>query len=381
MSGNEDPAWEEKLELARKQVEEVTDNIINNFFRRQHLMREIADAKSQEGDEQPIFQHQREVNLINKYVEKAKKQGINSTMVELLVGELMSFGKFEQLEILNRSEILSTKQEAPEFLANNLKKLTARVAKDYKEHNEGWSATKLITQREREYIKEAFGATNTEEKPDLAIDLGCANGESTQWLSKNFKRVVGYDISPEFIATAKEQNLATVTFQEVDLENGIPQEDNSVDMVLANFGSASEVSSNIFEETSRVLKVGGKAFLSFYNKEAIANKWWRPWNNALPIKINPKNNTLDVQYKGTIYTLKAISVSEGTIKSKAKENGLIVSKISCSNHFWDFCPSLFFHDEFGAEDDVIESIAEHENKSEETSPFLGQYIQTIVEKK
>ena len=381
MSESEDPAWEEKLEKARKDVEEVTDNIIDNFFKRQQLMREIADAKSQKGDEQPIFQHQREVNLINKYVEKAKEKGINVKMVELLVGELMSFGKLEQLTILNRSEILNANQVAPEILRKNLEKLTAQVAKDYKEHNEGWSATKLITQHEREYIKEAFESTISGEKPDLAIDLGCADGKSTKWLSNNFKRVIGYDISPEFISIAKDQKLPTADFQEVDLEKGIPQKDNSVDMILANFGSASEVSSNIFEETSRVLKEGGKAFLSFYNKEAIANKWWRPWNNALPIKINPKNNTLDVQYKGTIYTIKAISVSDQTIQQQAQENGLKVSKVSSSNHFWDFCPSLFFHDEFGAEEKVIQSIAEHENKNEETPPFLGQYLQTIVEKR
>jgi ubiquinone/menaquinone biosynthesis C-methylase UbiE/chorismate mutase len=381
MSGKEDPAWEEKLEQARKDVEEVTDNIIDNFFKRQKLMREIADAKNQKGDEQPIFQHQREVNLINKYVEKAKKEGINATMVELLVGELMSFGKWEQGKILNRKGYLNTNPENPEVLKTNLKKLTAQVAKHYDAYDKEWNATTHIINRERECIKEAFKVATPDEKHDLAIDLGCANGDSTQWLSKNFKRVIGYDISPEFVAIAKEKNLPSVEFKEVDLENGIPQDDNSVDLVLANFGSASEVSSNIFAETSRVLKVGGKAFLSFYNEEALANKWWRPWTNAFPIMINPANSTLDVEYKGTVYTIKAIPATAQSIQRQAEENGLKVSKISGSNHFWDFCPSLFFHDEFGAEEKVIQSIAEHENKTEETPPFLGQYLQTILEKR
>lgn len=380
MSESKDPAWEEKLEKARKGVEEVTDNIIDNFFERQKLMREIADAKSQKGDEQPIFQHQREVNLINKYVEKANKEGINATMVELLVGELMSFGKWEQGKILNRTSYLNTKPENPEVLKTNLKKLTAQAAKYYDAYDKEWNATTHIINRERECIKEAFKITNQKEKPDLAIDLGCANGDSTQWLSKNFKRVIGYDISPEFISIAKEKKLPSAEFKVVDLENGIPKEDNSVEMVLANFGSASEVSSNIFAETSRVLKAGGKAFLSFYNKEAIANKWWRPWTNAFPIMINPSNNTLDVEYKGKVYTIKAIPATAQTIQSQAEENGLKVSKLSSSNHFWDFCPSLFFHDEFGAEDKVIESISENEIKTEEFPPFLGQYLQTIVEK-
>lgn len=381
MSGNEDPAWEEKLEQARKGVEEVTDIIVDNFFKRQKLMREIADAKNQKGDEQPIFQHQREVNLINKYVEKAKTEGINSKMVELLVGELMSFGKWEQGKILNRKNYLSTKEVSSATLKDNLIRLTAQVAKHYHAYDEGWNATTHIIRRERECIKEAFKVSSSKEKPNLAIDLGCANGESTQWLAKNFKRVVGYDISPDFIAIAKEKNVPTADFQEVDLENGIPQTDSSVDMVLANFGSASEISSNVFAETSRVLKAGGKAFLSFYNKEAIANKWWRPWTNAFPIMINPSNNTLDVEYKGTVFTIKAIPATAHTINRQAEENGLKVLKVSGSNHFWDFCPSLFFHAEFGAEEKVIQSIDEHEIKTEETPPFLGQYIQAIVEKK
>ena len=161
---------------------------------------------------------------------------------------------------------------------------------------------------------------------------------------------------------------------------GIPQKNNSVDLVMANFGSASEVSSNIFEETARVLKVGGKAFLSFYNKEALVNRWWRPWTNAFPIMINSSNNSLDVEYKGKIYTIKAIPTNEQTINQQSINNGLKVLKISCSNHFWDFCPSLFFHEEYGAKEEVIKSIADHEIKNEEASPFLGQYLYAIVEK-
>lgn len=65
------------------------------------------------------------------------------------------------------------------------------------------------------------------------------------------------------------------------MECGIPAEDASVDFVVANFGSASEISSDIFPEISRVLTSGGVAYLSFYNNSALSNTWWQPGQTSI----------------------------------------------------------------------------------------------------
>ena len=96
--------------------------------------------------------------------------------------------------------------------------------------------------------------------------------------------------------------------------------------------------------------------------------------------LNPINNTLDVKYKEKVYTIKAIPATAESINIQALENSLKVTKVCGSNHFWDFCPSLFFHNEFGVEKEVIQTLTEREIKTEEVPPFLGQYLQVIVEK-
>jgi ubiquinone/menaquinone biosynthesis C-methylase UbiE len=65
-------------------------------------------------------------------------------------------------------------------------------------------------------------------------------------------------------------------YTEIDLTTGIPMSDTSVDFLVSSFGSAGEVHPDIISEVNRVLKPGGKAWLSFYNKDAFAHIWWQP---------------------------------------------------------------------------------------------------------
>ena len=367
----------EKLAQMRKKVDSITDSIVSNFFERQKLMKEIANVKNQKGDEQPIFQHQREVDLINKYVRNAKKEGINPEMVELLVWELMSFGKSEQAEILNRDVYLDTSAVPSDVLKQHLEDLTDKVAKkDYRNYGKNWDATQHIILREKESVKQIIEEMEAnDESLDLAIDLGCADGVATEKIVGKFKKIIGYDISQLLLDSAKER-YPTADFIKHDLEKGIPVADNSADFILSNLGSASEVSSEIFKEISRVLKPNGKAFLSFYNKDAIITKWWRHWTNAFCIMINPHNDTVDVEVDGRVYRIKAIATNAQEINQKVLDNDLRVVEMSGSNHFWDFCPKSIFQSK-----NVVKAIIENEEITEKIPPFLGQYVRVIVERK
>jgi hypothetical protein len=46
-----------------------------------------------------------------------------------------------------------------------------------------------------------------------------------------------------------------------------------------------------------VLKPGGKAWLSFYNKDAFAHVWWQPQQNSLEVVYNPLAQIVEVPIK------------------------------------------------------------------------------------
>lgn len=115
---------------------------------------------------------------------------------------------------------------------------------------------------------------------DTMLDYGCGVGRLTEHMAKNFKDVIGVDISPIMIAEAKKRlkGFKNVRLIETDGIN-IPLPENSVDFAFANhvFQHIKErdMVEGSFKEIYRVLKRAGvfKVLLRS-DKQSDMTKWW-----------------------------------------------------------------------------------------------------------
>ena len=123
-------------------------------------------------------------------------------------------------------------------------------------------------------------ADPTIDNRDTILEIGCGTGRMTEFMAKDFKKVIGIDISGEMIRQARER---LVGLQNVDLHetNGedLPLEDFSVDicfsyLVFQHFKTREMVKNN-FREIWRVLKNKG-LFKVRLRTDAINDleKWW-----------------------------------------------------------------------------------------------------------
>jgi len=104
---------------------------------------------------------------------------------------------------------------------------------------------------------------------DIVLDLGSGAGMDAILASKkvgNTGKVIGVDMTEEMIEKAREntkkQNISNVEFLLGEIEN-IPLEDNSVDTIITNCViNLTPDKSKAFSEAYRVLKPGGKIYLS-----------------------------------------------------------------------------------------------------------------------
>ncbi|XP_072496662.1 putative methyltransferase DDB_G0268948 isoform X2 [Notamacropus eugenii] len=109
------------------------------------------------------------------------------------------------------------------------------------------------------YLEEKKG------KPyDLAVDVGCGSGQSTQVLVPHFARVLGTDISEAQIQQAKQTHSPSQVSYCVCPAEALPVDDGSVDLLTA-FAAAHWFDIQPFmKEVERVLKPGGCVSLSSY---------------------------------------------------------------------------------------------------------------------
>jgi len=104
---------------------------------------------------------------------------------------------------------------------------------------------------------------------DVVLDLGSGAGFDAFLVAKrvgNTGKVIGLDITDEMIQKAKENALRygykNVEFKLGDIEN-MPIEENSIDVIISNCViNLSPDKGRVFSEAHRVLKNGGKMFLS-----------------------------------------------------------------------------------------------------------------------
>ncbi len=96
------------------------------------------------------------------------------------------------------------------------------------------------------------------------LELGCGTGKNTEWLAGNCRLVTALDVSPGMLELARERVPAQhVSFHEHDITTPWPVEDQTIDLVVGNL-VLEHVRDlrTVFAECARVLRRGGKVFLS-----------------------------------------------------------------------------------------------------------------------
>ena len=104
---------------------------------------------------------------------------------------------------------------------------------------------------------------------DTVLDLGCGAGIDCFLAAKRAGgsgRVIGVDMTEEMINKAKlnaqKMGLKNIEFILADIEN-LPVEDNTIDIIITNCViNLTPDKTKAFKEAYRVLKVGGKIYLS-----------------------------------------------------------------------------------------------------------------------
>lgn len=288
---------------------------------RASLVREVARIKEAKGAS--LQAADREASMFARKQIQCRVLGLDFHYVAELVSLMIWHSKQIECDELGRDTFLDTKPVPPERLHAALLALTEAEAPRYDEYCRGEDADAVSSHidRELEWIGSAAGAAPDRE---LALDLGCATGQVSEFLQSRFERVRGFDVSPAMIGHARARCdwSRGVELEVRDLDPGIPAEDGTVSFAVANFGAASELSADLPRELARVLRPGGAALLSWYNRGALANDWFYPWPATVHSHLNPHNDTLEVWSGGAVYTIRARAMTVDEARDACGAAGL-----------------------------------------------------------
>lgn len=332
-----------------KRIGMVDRHLVALLSKRRELAIQVVNYKKTHGE--PIIRFKVEEERLAAARAFAQEKGLDPNFIHSLFYTIIAETCRVQINLLqtpsgsSEAEALST-----EMLKRNLLDLTREIAPLYDEtYGSGHFATKLyIKLEDRELNREianlkSFGSAGT------ATDFGCATGRKTFQLAEHFNRVVGYDISPAMIERAREKNnLANVEFRVADIEKGIPEEDNSISLVIMNLGTASDVTDikRVLAGIKRVLRPDGRFLLSFYNAGALLyNCWFIPWPVSLAARMNTLNHCLEVRLKERVFSIPARAYTRREVELLLRGFGLKISQISTYPTISSILPNEFFEDE------------------------------------
>ncbi len=123
----------------------------------------------------------------------------------------------------------------------------------------------------------------------IVLDIGCSIGATSQYLSKNTRKVIGIDIDREAIAYAKKRwgNIPNLEFYSTDGLN-TQFTDDSFDIIICN-GVYEHVKTPkvLIEQIYRLLKPGGICYFSTMNKLSILEPHYNiPLLSTLPKRLS-----------------------------------------------------------------------------------------------
>lgn len=343
--------------------------------RRMELALQVGHYKRRENEK--IFRADVEDKRIAKIKEWALEHGLNpnfaASFLYLLIDESC---KQQMIQLQEESlSVIEPKNENEwyEGLKRNLLTLTERWCDSYDSDYEKHAfATKEYLDFERILIKcEIERLLNR----GLAIDLGCATGRMTLPLSEHFERSVGYDISQHMVVTARrnaELHAFGVrnSFEQIDIEDGIPLGDATVSFVVMNLGTASDVRNirGVIRETLRVLRPGGRFLFSFYNRDALLYRWeFLPWPVGLVASINLHKHCLEVHSRNEMLSVYARPYTVTEVETLFREVEVAVNLST-----YPTMGAILPNDLFEGQPDIQEAVTALDRNLSTSS--MGAYI-------
>ncbi|KKT30959.1 MAG: hypothetical protein UW27_C0001G0054 [Parcubacteria group bacterium GW2011_GWA1_44_13] len=320
------------LEELGKRLYGVDMLIVALLKRRMDLALQVGEYKIEKG--QKIFRASVESKRLAQVRAEARRCKLSPHFAASILYQAINESCKQQLIQLQNAATSRNKGQKTEndwyrMLKKNLLLLTKRWADSYDEdYDKAFFATHTYLEFEEEILRQEIKRIT---KKGIALDLGCATGRLAVKLASLFKQVVGYDISPHMVKKANEkvEKFPNLSFVEADIEDGIPQLDNSASLVVMNLGTASDIRdiSGVLKETERVLVSGGKFFFSFYNKDALLYQWdFVPWPVGLAAEINIHKHCLDVHIGAKVLSVYARPYSVKEVKSLFSKS-MKVSKV------------------------------------------------------
>lgn len=288
---------------------------------RANLVREVARIKAAKGDS--LQAADREASMFAQKQVQCRVHGLDFDYVSEIISLMIWHSKQIECDQLGLDTFLDTEAVPQAELTEQLLKLAEAEAPRYDEFCRGKDADTVASYLDREF-KWLEEVSSDLDSDGLALDLGCATGQVSEFLAKRFRTVVGYDISPAMVEHARNRLDwgENVTFGLQDLDDLIPAESNSVTLAVINFGAASELRPDLLSELHRVLRPGGRAFLSYYNRDALVNHWIYPWPATIHSHLNPHNDTLEVWSNDRVYTIRARGESCQSVQQNIEASGM-----------------------------------------------------------
>lgn len=132
-------------------------------------------------------------------------------------------------------------------------------------------------------LEDAFGHRISGAK---LLDVGCAEGVISFFLSPHFKSVVGADVDKIAIGRAKKNKKKNLTFRLLNSDGSFPFRDRAFDIIVANqIYEHAEDPKLLMKEIRRVLKSDGICFLGAGNRLVVKDAHYPnlPFVSWIPI--------------------------------------------------------------------------------------------------
>jgi len=304
------PANETKRELNAlgDELKSIDQTMLACVARRLEVSRKVYNVKQKAspGKHPTIVRRDKEKERVTAMAELATQLGVEPQLAAAIEYLIIAESVKVQTELAQSDFVISPPERA--VLRANLLELTAKVAASYSKPTDfhgDCPATTALRRFETATITSGIGSL--EFPRGLIVDIGCANGHELSQHVGRFSRGLGIDVSPAMVdaAIAASQNeqarrsASRATYLCVDVEeSGIPIRDAEASFVIMNNGTGSDVFDlkPVLSEVKRVLRPGGRFFVSFYNAASVVAKGAPlPWISSFGSTLDPERGTLRIR--------------------------------------------------------------------------------------
>ncbi len=283
-----------------QQIACIDRHVIATLQQRQRAVLQVGAIKQLLGE--PIVNRDREEQRLKDIAAHAERAGLHPefarSVLYAIIGESCKVQHEQSYRVMPEPDEPIGSEARYQHLQRNLLQLTELVADQYDAFYRGnYYGLAAYLAFEREIIRHHASRVD---QAGIAVDLGTADGGVARFCCElGFGRVAGFDISPAMVAHAKQQSaeMCRLRFEEADIEAEIPIEDGAATMVIMNEGTAGDVRDirRVIGETQRVLRRGGIAIFSFYNRDALLYQYpCYPYETSLAAGLNRERECLDV---------------------------------------------------------------------------------------